>query len=110
MLGKMGMAHPAVDGYLIDDWYTDYHGMYGPSEIPVSVATACPKLERANMFFILFFAFKAIRTISTTRLHSSASVVLYDFNMAFAGRASSGRRVASRATRRRCGSSTQTGA
>ena len=51
MLGKMGMAHPAVDGYLIDDWYTDYHGMYGPSEIPVSVATACPKLERANICF-----------------------------------------------------------
>jgi|EP01047_Picozoa_sp_COSAG01_P011923 hypothetical protein len=22
MLGSMGMAHPAVDGFLIDDWYT----------------------------------------------------------------------------------------
>ena len=34
MLGQMGMEHSAVDGYLIDDWYTDFHGMYGPSEIP----------------------------------------------------------------------------
>ena len=34
MLGSMGMGHPAVDGYLIDDWYTDYKGEFGPSEIP----------------------------------------------------------------------------
>eukprot|EP01050_Picozoa_sp_SAG11_P037168 SAG11_NODE_14526_length_609_cov_0.803922_1_plen_90_part_10 len=33
MLGTMGMAHPGVDGYLIDDWYTSYKGEYGPSEI-----------------------------------------------------------------------------
>jgi hypothetical protein len=39
MLGKMGMAHPAVDGYLIDDWYAKYDDpasgatLYGPSEI-----------------------------------------------------------------------------
>ena len=39
MLGKMGMGHPAVDGYLIDDWYTKWRNdssgevLYGPSEI-----------------------------------------------------------------------------
>eukprot|EP01079_Euglenida_sp_SAG-EU17-18_P001068 gene1068-2637_t len=36
MLGPMGMGHPAVDGYLIDDWYDEYaayKGQYGPSEI-----------------------------------------------------------------------------
>lgn len=33
MLGAMGMAHPGVDGYLIDDWYTKYDDLYGPSEI-----------------------------------------------------------------------------
>ena len=32
MLGKMGLAHPAVDGYLIDDWYTKYvNSKRGPS-------------------------------------------------------------------------------
>eukprot|EP00039_Didymoeca_costata_P026535 m.16103 g.16103 ORF g.16103 m.16103 type:complete len:461 (+) comp5584_c0_seq2:76-1458(+) len=49
MLGKMGIGHPAVDGFLIDDWYTKYpctdqiskqypcepgQFVYGPSEIP----------------------------------------------------------------------------
>ena len=34
MLGRMGMGHPAVDGYLIDDWYSSYAGQFGPSEIP----------------------------------------------------------------------------
>ena len=26
MLGAMGLDHPAVDGFLIDDWYTTQSG------------------------------------------------------------------------------------
>ena len=37
MLGKMGLAHPAVNGYLIDDWYTKYvNSKRGPSPSAVT--------------------------------------------------------------------------
>ena len=42
-------AHPGVDGYLIDDWYTKYGDLYGPSEISVRQLRHCFGLSRAGL-------------------------------------------------------------